>query len=233
MGADAYTIGQVAHGLTNGGVVTGVDYGHGLVSGGGAVGNRAVYAAAPAVHHVATPAVYSAVHHAAPAVYSGVHAGVYSGLNSVYGHGYGKREAEAEPEAEADPLVYTTGVHAPVVSTYSHGVVAAPVVSHVAAPVVRTVASPVVSHVATPAVYSGYHAGVYSGLSSVYGHYYGKREAEAEPEAYTIGQVHAGLPLVNAYATGHPHNVGYTTNVGYTHYPYAHYGYGYTGHYYG
>merc|ERR1712156_186266 len=113
-----------------------------------------------------------------------------------------------------------TGVHAPVVSTYSHGVVAAPavssaVVSHVAAPVVRTVASPVVSHVATPAVYSG--------LSSVYGHYYGKREAE--PEAYTIGQVHAGLPLVNAYATGHPHNVGYTTNVGYTHYPYAHYGY--------
>merc|ERR1712156_997127 len=168
-------------------------------------------------------------------------AGVYSGLNSVYGHYYGKREAEAEPEAEADPLVYTTGVHAPVVSTYSHGVVAAPavssvvspVVSHVAAPVVRTVASPVVSHVATPAVYSGYHAGVYSGLSSVYGHYYGKREAEAEPEAYTIGQVHAGLPLVNAYATGHPHNVGYTTNVGYTHYPYAHYGYGYTGHYYG
>ena len=147
--AEAYTVGQVAHGLTAGGVVTGVDYGHGLVSGVGAVGNRAVYAAAPAVHHVATPAVYSAVHHAAPAVYSGVHAGVYSGLNSVYGH------------------------------------------------------------------------------------YYGKREAEAEPEAYTIGQVHAGLPLVNAYATGHPHNVGYTTNVGYTHYPYAHYGYGHTGHYYG
>merc|ERR1712116_126864 len=190
---------------------------------------------APVVSHVATPAVYSGV-------YSGIHSG-------VYGHYYGKREAEAEPEAEADPLVYTTGVHAPVVSTYSHGVVAAPavssvvspvvrtvaspVVSHVAAPVVRTVASPVVSHVATPAVYSGYHAGVYSGLSSVYGHYYGKREAEAEPEVYTIGQVHAGLPLVNAYATGHPHNVGYTTNVGYTHYPYAHYGYGYTGHYYG
>merc|ERR1711928_296109 len=131
---------------------------------------------------------------ATPAVYSGIHSG-------VYGHYYGKREAEAEPEAEADPLVYTTGVHAPLVSTCSHGVVAAPavssvvspvvrtvaspVVSHVAAPVVRTVASPVVSHVATPAVFSG--------LSSVYGHYYGKREAEAEPEAYTIGQVHAGL----------------------------------------
>merc|ERR1712200_178324 len=137
---------------TAGGVVTGVDYGHGLVSGVGAVGNRAVYAAAPAVHHVATPAVYSAVHHAAPAVYSGVHAGIHGGLNSVYGHYYGKREAEAEPEAEADPLVYTTGVHAPVVSTYSHGVVAAPAVSSVVSPVVRTVASPVVSRVVSPVV---------------------------------------------------------------------------------
>merc|ERR1719414_2754938 len=107
--ADAYTVGQVAHGLTNGGVVTGVDYGHGVVSGVGAIGNRAVYAAAPAVH-VAAPAVHTV---ATPAVYSGVYsAGVYSGL---YGHYYGKREAEAEPEAEADPLVYTTGVHTPVV----------------------------------------------------------------------------------------------------------------------
>merc|ERR1712236_25373 len=43
--SDAYTIGQVATGHTNGGVVTGVDYGHGLVSGVGALGNRAaVYA---------------------------------------------------------------------------------------------------------------------------------------------------------------------------------------------
>merc|ERR1712071_439926 len=106
--AEAYTVGQVSHGLTNGGVITGVDYGHGVVSGVGAIGNRAVYAAAPAVHHVATPAVYSGVH---SGVYSGIHSGVYSGLSSVYGNHYGqyygKREAEAEPEAEAeaDPLV--------------------------------------------------------------------------------------------------------------------------------
>merc|ERR1712130_72629 len=149
--ADAYTVGQVAHGLTSGGVVTGVDYGHGVVSGVGAIGNRAVYAAAPAVHHVATPVVNHAVH-----------------------------------------------------------------------------------TVATPAVYSGVHSGVYSGLSSVYGHYYGNREAEAEP--YTVGQVYAGLPVANAYATGHAHNVGYTTNLGYSHvgYPYTHsYGYGYNGHFYG
>merc|ERR1712032_1040670 len=84
--ADAYTVGQVAHGLTSGGVVTGVDYGHGVVSGLGAVGNRAVYAAAPAVHHVAAPVVRTV---ATPAVYSGVHSGVYSGLSSVYGNHYG------------------------------------------------------------------------------------------------------------------------------------------------
>merc|ERR1712106_381096 len=39
--ADAYTIGQVAAGLTHGGVVTGVDYSNGVVSGLGAIGNRA------------------------------------------------------------------------------------------------------------------------------------------------------------------------------------------------
>merc|ERR1739842_59271 len=101
-------------------------------------------------------------------------------------------------------------------------------------PVVRT-------HVSTPAVYSGIHSGVYSGihsgvyngLSSVYGnhygHYYGKREAEP----YTYGQVYSGLPLANAYATGHPHNVGYTTGYGYTGFPYRHHGYGYSGHFYG
>merc|ERR1712117_495158 len=99
---DAYTVGQVAHGATYGGIVTGVDYGHGLVSGVGAIGNRAVYAHAPAVHSYAA---YPAVHHG----------------------------------------------------------------------------------------------------------YYGKREAEAD--AYTLGQVAAGLPVHNAYATGHPHNVGVLTHV--------------------
>merc|ERR1711936_939734 len=100
--SDAYTIGQVAAGHTYGGVVTGVDYGHGLVSGVGALGNRAVYAALVA-----------------------------------YGH-YG---------------------------------------------------------------YAGH---------------YGKREAEADSDAYTIGQVAAGLPVANAYATGHPHNVGVITGTSYS-----------------
>ena len=94
--ADAYTFRQVAYGLTNGGFITGVDYGHGLVTGYGALGNR-----------------------------------------GHYGH--------------------------------------------------------------------------YPGL-----HYYGKREAEAGAAPYTPYQVAAGLPVANAFATGHPHNVGY---VAYTSYP--------------
>merc|ERR1711909_229439 len=81
---DAYTLGQVAHGYTYGGVVTGVDYGHGLVSGVGAIGNRGVYAHAPAVHS------YAAV----PA-----HHGAY----------YGKREAEADAEAYPVHHAYATG----------------------------------------------------------------------------------------------------------------------------
>merc|ERR1712042_177272 len=48
--------------------------------------------------------------------------------------------------------------------------------------------------------------------------------ANADPEAYTIGQVALGLPLANAYATGHPHNVGVLTGVGYSGYSHAYYG---------
>merc|ERR1711921_32359 len=55
--------------------------------------------------------------------------------------------------------------------------------------------------------YAGYagYGGVYGG----YRGYYGKREADSD--AYTIGQVAYGLPVANAYATGHPHNVGVIT----------------------
>merc|ERR1711934_302965 len=170
--ADAYTVGQVAHGLTNGGVVTGVDYGHGVVSGYGAIGNRpvthvagvhpvntvaGVYSAHPVntvagiynTHHaVATPAVHTV---ATPAVHS-----VYSGLRH---HLYGKREAEAEPEAEADPLLYTNSLvhHAGVYNSYP----------------VSTVAGVYNTHV--PSVYSNVYSGlntvpsVYSRFGGVYG----------------------------------------------------------------
>merc|ERR1711900_132382 len=105
--SDPYTIGQVASGLTHGGVVTGVDYSNDVVSGVGAIGNRA---------------------------YAG-HVG-YAGVGHL---GYA---------------------------------------NHV---------------VAAPAAYS-YSPAVH---------------------AYSIGQVAAGLPVANAYATGHAHNVGVLTGTTY------------------
>merc|ERR1712198_443406 len=60
------------------------------------------------------------------------------------------------------------------------------------------------------------YAGHYGYAAPVaYGaHYLGKRSADAD--AYTIGQVAAGLPYANAIATGHAHNPGY---IAYTKYP--------------
>eukprot|EP00091_Calanus_sinicus_P001903 TRINITY_DN1191_c0_g1_i12.p1 TRINITY_DN1191_c0_g1~~TRINITY_DN1191_c0_g1_i12.p1 ORF type:complete len:247 (+),score=108.05 TRINITY_DN1191_c0_g1_i12:87-743(+) len=79
--------------------------------------------------------------------------------------------------------------------------------------------------------YGAGYGGVVTGIDYGYGHvagygaignrgFYGKREADSD--AYTIGQVAYGLPIHNAYATGHPHNVGVVTGVGYGHY--GHYG---------
>merc|ERR1711951_161152 len=41
---------------------------------------------------------------------------------------------------------------------------------------------------------------------------------KGDSEAYTLGQVAYGLPVANAYATGHPHKVGVVTGVGYSGY---------------
>ena len=38
-----------------------------------------------------------------------------------------------------------------------------------------------------------------------------------DADAYTFSQIHHGLPVHNAYATGHPHNVGVITGVDYGH----------------
>merc|ERR1711920_912786 len=165
--------------------------------------------------------------------------GTYGG----YGHYYGKREAEADADA------YTIGqVHAglPAVNAYATGhphnvgVVTAPVASSVAVPAVSTsyafpsvrtsVAVPAVSaRVAVPATYTSatYAAPTYTTYGG-YGHYYGKREAEADPKAYTIGQVNAGLHYANAYRSVAPvystaytagrlgyAGLGYTTGLGY------------------
>merc|ERR1711862_912895 len=74
--------------------------------------------------------------------------------------------------------------------------------------------------------YGATYGGVVTGIDYGYGHvagygaignrgFYGKREADSEP--YTLGQVALGLPVHNAYATGHLHNVGVVTGVGYPH----------------
>merc|ERR1712059_140816 len=180
--SDAYTYGQVTHGYAPG-VITGVDYGNGVVTGYGAVGNRF------SGHHIGG---YSTYGHAYPSVYAG--------------HHFGKREAEAEADADAYTIgqvahglpvhnAYATGhpynvgavTYTSYPSTYAshavvapavHSVAAVPAVHSVAAvPAVPSVASygiPAVHSVATPAVYSTYNR-----------HYVGKREAEAD--AYTIG----------------------------------------------
>merc|ERR1711892_431195 len=278
--ADAYTIGQVAAGLTNGGVVTGVDYSNGVVSGLGAIGNRAFagHVGYAGVGHLG----YAGVGHlgyanqvvAAPAAYgySGVVAAPavhrYSALGYGYAGHYGKREAEADSDADAD--AYTIAqvaaglpVHNTIATGHAHnvGVVTG---TNYAAPAYagyRAYAAPAytgysgVGHVG----HVGYAGLGYFGLAGLrygYAGHYGKREAEAEAdaEAYTIGLVHAGLPLHNAFTAGNACNAGvvsgyrsyaapaYTGYAGVGHAGYAgHLGYaglgysglGYTGAYYG
>merc|ERR1711955_187208 len=117
-------------------------------------------------------------------------------------------------EAEADPLLlHHTGVGHTVAGVYNAHV---PGVHHVAgvynAHVPGVHAG--VTHVAgiPPAPAVNHVAGVYSHPYH-YNVMYGKREAEPEAEPYTMGQVYAGLPVANAIATGHPHNVGVITNM--------------------
>merc|ERR1711970_802225 len=113
-------------------------------------------------------------------------------------------------EAEADPLlVHYTGVGHTVAGVYNAHI---PAVHHVAGvhPVHSVAPVAPVPHVA------GVHP-VHHTVHGVYSHphhfLYGKREADAEAEPYTMGQVYAGLPVANAIATGHPHNVGVITNM--------------------
>merc|ERR1711868_60698 len=93
---------------------------------------------------------------------------VYGGYSSYYG----KRDAEAKPEADADALYGTYG-YGLGYSAYSRPIVS----SYAARPVVSSIG------------YSAYSRPVYGGYSS----YYGKREAEAEPEAEAQYLGYSGL----------------------------------------
>merc|ERR1711872_595119 len=152
----------------------------------GAVAINAEAEADPVLVH------HTGVGHTVAGVYNahvpGVHhvAGVHPAYPGVYSHPYhlNVMYGKREAEAEADPLVYGVNYHVPAVHAG---------VTHVAG-----------VHPAYPGVYSHpYHYNVM----------YGKREAEPEAKPYTMGQVYAGLPVANAIATGHPHNVGVITNM--------------------
>merc|ERR1712241_1465369 len=111
----------------------------------------------------------------------------------------GAAMAMAEPEADPQ-LLYTAGVHTPVTSINNVPVVNA--VPHVYNTAVHSVHSPVVSTVA----------------SSVYAHptvYYGKRDAEAEPEADAL------------YGYYGYRNYGYSAYRPYAYRPYAYGAWGY------
>merc|ERR1712126_37267 len=117
---------------------------------------------------------------------------------------YGKREAEAEPaaDAEADPLLYTTGVHhvaAPVVTApvvapavYTQGgLVAHPdgAVTPDYTPAQKVAAA---THLAAKGIHPVFHTGAYL---------YGKRDAEAKPDAWSV----YGYPGVYTGAYGYPY----------------------------
>merc|ERR1711887_191344 len=180
--ANAYTFGQIYHGLPvhnayatghphNVGVITGVDYGHGHVAGYGAIGNRG-------------DAGYG--HHG------------YAG----YGHGYyGKREAESDAKSDAYTIAqiqHGLPVHNAYATGHPHNVGVITGVDY--------------GHGRVSGYGASGNRGYYAGYG---GHYYGKREADSEADAYTLGQIAYGLPQHNAYATGHPHSVGVITGVDY------------------
>merc|ERR1711955_170471 len=188
--AEAYTVGQVAHGLTNGGIVTGVDHGHGVVSGYGAIGNRAISHVAGVYNAHPVNTVYNTVPvHNVAGVYNtpAVYPNVYTGSN----HLYGKREAEPFHHTG---LGHVAGVYNSYpVSTVAGVTHAVPTVYNTAVPTVHAgvynthhaIATPVVRRVGVSSVYPNF----YSGLN----HVYGKREAEAEPYVYSNLYNHAGV----------------------------------------
>merc|ERR1711936_1199266 len=153
--AEPYTLAQVALGQTAGGVVTGIDYGHGT---GGLRPATAVKHVVPAVYASHVPAVYSAA---------------YTGYGYPYGLHYGKGEAEhqygkreAEPYTLAQVALGQTAGGVVTGIDYGHGTGGlrpATAVKHVVPAVYA-------SHV--PAVYSA----AYTGYGYPYGLHYGKGE---------------------------------------------------------
>merc|ERR1711890_137441 len=100
-----------------------------------------------------------------------------------------RREAEAEAEAEAGVVGYHTGVSHGVYpytafrAGVTHAVPTVTGVTHAVPSVHAGVYSPVVRRVGVSSVYPNVYSNMYSNVYSGLNHVYGKREAEAEPEA--------------------------------------------------
>jgi len=227
--ADPYTIGQVNAGVPalraalsgQPGVITGISYGNGIVQ--GHLGNADHYNVAPYTYNAA-PVAYSG--YAAPVAYGGYAAPVaYSGA-----HYLGKRAADSDADAYTIGQVAAGLPYANAVATgHAHNPGYIAYTSYPASSVHTSYHASPLSY-AVPSVYSH---GVYN--TSPYVHALGKRDADADADAYTIGQVAAGLPYANAVATGHAHNPGYfaytsfpasSIHRAYNAVPVAHYAYG-------
>merc|ERR1712180_281678 len=152
---------------------------------------------------------------AAPAIAT---TGLIGGYSTLGGHYYGKREAEADAEplllgagyaglagaAIAAPAIATTAyAAAPAIATTAY---AAPIAVAKSAPCVNAANVPVPCNagavLAAPAIAAPAIAttGLIGGYSILGGHYYGKREAEAEPYLGYAGLAGYGksAPCVNA-----------------------------------
>merc|ERR1719420_1169161 len=120
--------------------------------------------------------------YAAPLRYSGAYGYAASGryvADSVGAVHIAKREAEAEPEAEAEADAYYRSYG---YSNLGYSSYAAPA----AYSTYSTIARPAISYAARPIVSTRYGINRYSTIArpAIYSRgYYGKREAEAEPEA--------------------------------------------------
>merc|ERR1739838_1193759 len=156
-------------------------YGYGLNHG---LGYTNAYAAGYGINAYASPLRYSGAYgYAAPAAsvgsnlpYGYAASGRYV-ADSVGAVHIAKREAEAEPEADADAYYGTYGY-----SNLGYSSYAAPA----AYSTYSTIARPAISYAARPIVSTGYGINRYSAIArpSIYSRgFYGKREAEAEPEA--------------------------------------------------
>merc|ERR1712243_536683 len=156
-------------------------------------------------------------------------AGPYNAYNTYGGHLIGKREADSEAvsEADSDADAYTIGqVYAglPLAEAIATGHAHNPgYIAYTSSSAYPTIGYNAYNGYNGYNGYSGYNG--YNGYSGYNNHLIGKREADSDADAYTIGQVYAGLPLADAFATGHPHIPGY---VAYTELPSAGYN-GYNG----